>query len=98
LRRTLTHDNGTEFADHHKLRDALGIMTYFCNPHSPWEKGGIEDRNGRLRRELPRKTDITQRAASVRGRRHGVQQHPAQVSWLQNTQRGISRPTVALQM
>jgi len=60
LRRTLTQDNGTEFADHHKLRDALGIDTYFCNPHSPWQKGGIENANGRLRRFLPRKADLHQ--------------------------------------
>ena len=59
LRRTLTQDNGTEFAYHHKLRDAIGIKTYFCNPHSPWEKGGIENANGRIRRYLPRKTDIS---------------------------------------
>jgi IS30 family transposase len=58
LRRTLTQDNGTEFADHYKLRDALGIKTYFCNPHSPWQKGGIENANGRLRRFLPRKTNL----------------------------------------
>jgi len=60
LRRTLTQDNGTEFADHHKLRDAIGINTYFCNPHSPWQKGGIENANGRLRRFLPRKADLRQ--------------------------------------
>ena len=58
LRRTLTHDNGTEFALHHKLRDALGIKTYFCNPHSPWQKGGIENANGRVRRWLPRKANL----------------------------------------
>ena len=57
LRRSLTQDNGTEFASHYKLRDDLGISTYFCNPHSPWQKGGIENANGRLRRWLPRKTD-----------------------------------------
>jgi IS30 family transposase len=60
LRRTLTQDNGTEFADHHKLRAALQINTYFCNSHSPWEKGGIENANGRLRRFLPRKADLRQ--------------------------------------
>jgi len=60
LRQTLTQDNGTEFADHHKLGHALGIDTYFCNPHSPWQKGGIENANGRLRRFLPRKTDLRQ--------------------------------------
>lgn len=58
LRRTLTHDNGTEFAFHHKLRDTLAIKTYFCDPHSPWQKGGIENMNGRLRRSLPRRTDL----------------------------------------
>ena len=58
LRRTLTQDNGTEFAQHHKLRHQLGIRTYFCDPHSPWQKGGIENANGRLRRYLPRKTNL----------------------------------------
>ena len=58
LRRSLTQDNGTEFAEHYKLRDALGIKTYFCDPHSPWQKGGIENMNGRLRRDLPRKTNL----------------------------------------
>jgi IS30 family transposase len=60
LRRSLTHDNGTEFALHHKLREALNIKTYFCHPHSPWEKGGIENANGRVRRFLPRKADLRQ--------------------------------------
>jgi transposase, IS30 family len=58
LRRTLTQDNGTEFADHHKLAASLGINTYFCDPHSPWQKGGIENANGRVRRYLPRSTDL----------------------------------------
>jgi len=59
MRITLTQDNGTEFAHHYKLRDDLGIRTYFCDPHSPWQKGGIENANGRLRRFLPRRTDLT---------------------------------------
>ena len=57
LRRTLTQDNGTEFADHHKLNAALDLKTYFCKPRSPWQKGGVENMNGRLRRYLPRKLD-----------------------------------------
>lgn len=60
LRRSLTQDNGTEFANHHKLRDRLAISTYFCNPHSPWQKGGIENANARLRRFLPRSADLRQ--------------------------------------
>lgn len=58
LRKTLTFDNGTEFAAHWKLGETLGLKTYFCDPHSPWQKGGVENAIGRLRRFLPRKTDL----------------------------------------
>jgi transposase, IS30 family len=57
LRRTITFDNGTEFAHHHKLH-RLAIRTFFCDPYSPWQKGGIENAIGRMRRFLPRKTDL----------------------------------------
>lgn len=57
LRRTVTFDNGTEFARHYDLH-AFGIETYFCDPHAPWQKGGIENAIGRMRRFLPRKTDL----------------------------------------
>ncbi len=57
LRRTVTFDNGTEFARHHRLH-ALGIQTFFCDTHSPWQKGGVENAIGRMRRTLPRKTDL----------------------------------------
>jgi len=57
LRRTLTFDNGTEFARHHWLH-CLGFETFFCDPYSPWQKGGIENAIGRMRRRLPRKTDL----------------------------------------
>ena len=59
LRRTITFDNGTEFASHHKLRrKPLGLQTFFCDPHSPWQKGGVENAIGRLRRHLPRNTNL----------------------------------------
>jgi IS30 family transposase len=58
LLRTLTFDNGTEFAEHHTLNKKLGLPTFFCDPHSPWQKGGIENAIGRMRRPLPRKTDL----------------------------------------
>lgn len=57
LRRTITFDNGTEFARHYEL-NAIGIKTFFCDPHAPWQKGGIENAIGRMRRFLPRKTDL----------------------------------------
>lgn len=56
--RTIAFDNGTEFAQHQTLRDRLGIQTFFCDPHAPWQKGGVENAIGRLRRWLPRRTDI----------------------------------------
>ena len=52
LRQTVTFDNGTEFACHLALH-GLSIETYFCNPHSPWQKGGIENAIGRMRRFKP---------------------------------------------
>lgn len=58
LRRTMTFDNGMEFSHHFKLKQALGIDTYFCDVYASWQKGGIENMNGRIRRDLPRKTDL----------------------------------------
>jgi IS30 family transposase len=59
LRKTISFDNGSEFSEHHRLHQSLGAETFFCDPHSPWQKGGVENSIGRLRRILPRKTDIT---------------------------------------
>ena len=56
-RQTITFDNGTEFARHYRLH-ALGIQTFFCDTRSPWQKGGVENAIGRLRRPLPRKTRL----------------------------------------
>ena len=50
--KSITFDNGSEFADHAKL-NALGIKTFFCDPASPWQKGSIENLNGVLRRYVP---------------------------------------------
>jgi IS30 family transposase len=58
MRKTISFDNGTEFAEHHRLHKTLGVQTFFCDPHSPWQKGGVENSIGRLRRSLPRKTDL----------------------------------------
>ena len=58
LRQTITFDNGTEFAQHYRLKAKLDIQTFFCDTHSPWQKGGIENAIGRMRRPLPRKTDL----------------------------------------
>jgi IS30 family transposase len=57
LRQTVTFDNGTEFARHRELH-RLALTTFFCDPHAPWQKGGIENAIGRMRRFIPRKTDL----------------------------------------
>jgi IS30 family transposase len=57
LRKTIAFDNGTEFARHQRLH-RLAMQTYFCDPHAPWQKGGIENAIGRMRRFLPRKTAL----------------------------------------
>lgn len=57
--KTITFDNGSEFTQHADMEDSLKIAAYFCDPHSPWQRGSIENTNGVLRRDLPRKSDIT---------------------------------------
>ena len=57
--KTITHDNGGEFARHERVKDAIGLRAFFCDPHSPWQRGGIENANGRLRRDLPRKASLS---------------------------------------
>lgn len=58
-RKSLTFDRGGEFADHQTMKHKLGADIWFCDPHSPWQRGTVENTNGILRRDMPRKTDIT---------------------------------------
>ena len=53
-RRTITFDRGSEFAGYATLDRELAVKAYFCDPHSPWQKGAVENLNGRARRFLPR--------------------------------------------
>jgi transposase, IS30 family len=53
-RRTVTFDRGSEFAGYTVLDRELAVKAYFCDPHSPWQKGAVENANGRVRRFLPR--------------------------------------------
>ena len=52
--------DGGEFANHRLVAKKTGVETYFCDPYASWQKGGVENSNGRLRRDLPRTTDIWQ--------------------------------------
>ena len=57
--RTITHDNGGEFARHETVKARIGLAAYFCDPHSPWQRGGIENGNGLVRRDLPRNINLS---------------------------------------
>jgi IS30 family transposase len=58
LRKTITFDNGSEFAFWYKLEILLGITVYFCDPYCAWQKGTVEHSNKEFRRFVPKGTDL----------------------------------------
>jgi transposase, IS30 family len=58
-RQSITFDRGSEFLSYDELTRSHGIEAYFCDPHAPWQKGSVENTNGRLRRFLPGELDLS---------------------------------------
>jgi transposase, IS30 family len=100
MRKSISFDNGNEFAEHYTLHQRLGIQTFFCDPHSPWQKGGVENSIGRLRRFLPRKADLNLlTAADLRRHVHNLNNTPRKCLDFKTPAEAFSKlkSTVALQ-
>jgi transposase, IS30 family len=64
LRRTLTWDQGKEMAEHVRFSTDTNMVVYFCDPHSPWQRGTGENTNGLLRQYFPRTADLSLHSAA----------------------------------
>ena len=59
MRKSITYDNGSENFKHQEINNAFGTRSYFCQPYHSWEKGSVENRNGLIRRFVPKRTNLS---------------------------------------
>jgi IS30 family transposase len=88
--KTLTVDNGKEFADHQAIDQALGIQTYFADPYCSWQRGSNENFNGLLRQYIPKKRRMETVTKGIDYDRKQIESPAQKAARIQDTPRGVS--------